>query len=89
MYSGLSTICFWEGPSFLTWEQGKSDRIDAILFRGSCALRVGDVHLKFDRLLEDCGASCGLVLCSKTGLWDDTVAQAGDLTTTTNKKKQL
>lgn len=63
----------------LTWEQGEGDRVDAILLGGGCALRVGDIHLEFDWLLEDCRARCGLVLCSETGLRDHTVAQAGDL----------
>lgn len=65
--------------SVLTWEQGEGDRVDAILLGGSCALRVGDIHLEFDRLLEDCRARCGLVLCSETCLRDHAVAQAGDL----------
>lgn len=47
----------------------------------SCAgaLSVGDVHLEFDRFLEDGRPSCGLVLCSETGLGHDTVAQTGNL----------
>lgn len=63
----------------LTWEQGEGHRIDAVLLGGGCALCVCDIHLEFDWLLEDCGARCGLVLGSETGLWDHTVAQAGDL----------
>lgn len=63
----------------LTWEQGEGNRVDAVLLGGSCALRVGDIHLEFDWFLEDCRARCGLVLRSETGLRDHTVAQTGDL----------
>lgn len=50
----------------------------------SCAgaLGVGDVHLKFDRFLEDGRPSCGLVLCPETGLGHDAVAQTGNLSET-------
>lgn len=77
----------------LTWEQGEGHRVDAVLLGCGCALCVGDIHLKFDWLLEDCRARCGLVLCSKTGLRDHTVAQTRDLegkekTKSVNRKSQ-
>lgn len=54
----------------------------------SCAgaLGVGDVHLEFDRLLEDGGSGCGFVLCPETGLGHDAVAQTGNLSETDRER---
>lgn len=53
-----------------------------MVFSCAGALGVGDVHLEFDRLLEDSGSGRGLVLCSETGLGYDAVAQTGNLSET-------
>lgn len=53
-----------------------------MVFSCAGALGVGDVHLEFDRLLEDSGTGRGLVLCSEAGLGHDAVAQTGNLSET-------
>lgn len=63
----------------VTWEQGKGDRVDAVLLGSRAALCVSDVHLELHRLLEDGGTCCRLVLCPKTCLGDHTVTETGDL----------
>lgn len=73
MYS--NTVC----DTVLTWEQGEGDGVDAVLLGGGRALRVGDIHLEFDRLLENRRARRGFVFRSETRLRDHAVAQAGNL----------
>lgn len=71
-------------PTAGTRDKGKGDRVDATSTaaispgRGLWTLRGADVHLEADRLLEDGGATTGLVFSPEAGLGQHTVTQAGD-----------
>lgn len=62
-----------------TGQQSEGDGVDAAVLGSSCALTVGYIHLKLDRLLENRRPGCGLVLGPETGLRDDAVAETGNL----------
>lgn len=79
IFPGVSSSPSDDGFCPFTWQQGEGDWVDAILLGGAGALCVGDIHLKLDGLLENCGSSCWLVLCPETCLRDDAVAQTGNL----------
>lgn len=77
------------GLGTTTWYEGESHTVDAIfplsfplgsfLFSVPLSLREGNVHLELNRLLEDGGATRGLILGSEAGLGDDAVTQRRDL----------
>lgn len=69
----------------LTGNESKGDRVDATTTAavppggGVWTLRGADVHLEADGLLEDGGATAGLIFSPEAGLRQHTVTQAGDL----------
>lgn len=78
-------------PSLLyTWYKSEGDTVNPhvplVLFLFSpvplslpLSFREGNVHLEFDRLLEDRWTSGGLIFRPETGLRDDTVTERGNL----------
>lgn len=73
------------GQEELTGDESEGDWVDATSTAtissgwGFWTLRGADVHLEADRLLEDRGATAGLVFGPEAGLWQHTVTQARDL----------